>query len=357
MTVEKSHKDFQQLIHSDLSEQKAIPVKSLNVGSDHETTTFKIVDDSSIQVPGFLKKWMQILKYQSWLFVLMPIFLVLTKTLVDVKFEDLNTFALAAVAALLTYIGLILRNDYIDYVTGADRVNAQNNKPVSQGWISALELKKLSWIFLVVGFAFSMPVYIVWPEEIWVVIAILVLAGASNIFKQNAYKFKMYFEFYLFLLMGPGLFAGLQVAAGGGIDTEVLALGVVWGWLVIFYLQIKNFENIISLAQMKVRNTITTLGFDQAKTFICVLWLSLVAVISIYRYFYAGTFWIFFCGALVIFWSLPALAKIQEMKTPMGSQLSAFSKMARRLILIFVFAWALEDSWYLLDHYHWLSIL
>lgn len=351
VTLEKKNPEFHIYLENRLPDFVSLPVHSLNVGLESEKVTFEMsprADFKPAELPGTVFKWALIFKVHLWLFVFFPIFLVFCKNYADYKSIDILSYILTSFAAFFVALGLLLKGDYADYVRGADRLDISTLKPLNQGWVSAFAVRIWSWIYLFLGVGFAIPVAATYNQMFRVISVVAFIVVITRLFKENNYKFKKYYEVFFFMLVGPALFSGLQVGMGYGIDTEILVLGAVWGLVGVFYLEIKNYENLFVLTQMHVDNTITSLGFDKGKKFLIYMWLSLVVALAIYRFYYTATFWFWFGFLVNIFFSFKLLNKINSITSPAGSDLKDFSRYGRRLIALFILIWFLENIFYII---------
>lgn len=350
ITLEKSDPQFKIYLEGRLADMVSLPVQSLNVGLASERVTFQLFPRDQFQSkdePSFLLKWFLIFKAHLWLFIFFPVFLVFSKNFSDFKSVDYSSFALTSLAAFFVALGLLLKSDYSDYYRGADRLDMSTLKPLTQGWVSAFAVKTWSWIYFVLGLLLALPVSFKYTQMFRVTVVVVFTALITRLFKDNNFKFKKYYEVFFFILVGPALFSGLQVGMGFGIDTEILVLGGVWGLLGVFYLEIKNFENLIILAQMNVQSSMTVLGFDRGKIFLMRLWIFIVLALAIYRFYYASFFWFWFGLLLNLFFSFKVLSKINSVTSPAGSELKDFSSHVRRWIGVFLLIWLIENLFYI----------
>lgn len=340
------------------SHHVALPLQSLNVGTQDETVTFEIKDQKDIQRPNYFSYWIQLIKLKSYILILVPLFFVIVKNYVDDRFFDPFSLALAAISTLILFAGMNIRTDVNDHFSGYDRVvPSEVPRPLSLGWITAHEASFLSTVLLVFGTLFSIPVLILQKEALRVAIVILVLYLLGQFFRKNSFKNQRFGEFVLFILIGPGLCSGYQTALGSGIDTEILAFGVMWGFAVLFLLHLNNFSHLLSASKAKIHNTMTKIGFDRAKNFL-IIWLSVLNVSWVlYHYFYTSVFWSWFASITFVFWSIPTAIKITEIASPVGSDLFAARKRGYRNFLLLVLLLYLEYLSYLAQKIGWSQLL
>ncbi len=356
-TFKKTDAEFMKYLMGTFSTSEiALPVKTLNVGTVDETVTFEIVMAADIQRPQFLVLWAHLIKLRSYLLIIVPLFFIAIKNYLDDRFFDPISFLVASVSMLFLYAGLNLRSDLNDHISGYDRViQPELPKPLLKGWITATEVSLISWIFIFLAAGISVPVYLLQKEELRVVGVVLVLFLLGQFFKKNSFKNQRLGEVILFLLIGPGLCSGYQVALGAGIDTEVLIFGVLWGTAVLFLVHLNNFSNLLSSSQAGIQNTMNKMGFDASKKFL-IFWLVILnSVWILYHYFYASTFWTWLSALTLIFWSIPTAIHFSELSSPVGSDLVAAKKIGNKNFLLMVVLLFLELCWYIGSKLNWLT--
>jgi 1,4-dihydroxy-2-naphthoate octaprenyltransferase len=331
-----------------------LPVKTLNLGEPNETVTFQVFTEYEIKKPKFLNFFSALIKLHTYILILMPLLYVLVKNFVDNRFRDPFSISFSALAMLFLYAGLNIRNDILDHIYGFDRVNIlKSNKPIALGWITAIKASRLSWAFVLAAAVISIPAFYFQAELIRVFAVVFVLFFLGQFVKRNAYKYNRFGEIILFLLAGPGLASGYQVSLGAGVDTEILAFGVLWGFAILFLIHINNFSHILTSSQAGISNTITRMGFDKAQNFLVIWWSIFCLLWLVFHYLYASLIWTIFGTLLLVLWSLPLFVKIYKIKSPLGSDLDHIRKEAYKTFLMMVFILFAESFWYLGDKINW----
>lgn len=324
---------------------------TMNLESADETITFEVVDKKSIQHPSKLSLFFTLIKFQNLHLILLPLFYVLIKNFVDNRFRDPYTCGIASIAMLFLFAAFNVRNDINDHISGYDRVNiipqGGYGKPIKLGWITASKASILSWGLTLVAMILSFPVMIRQNEEARVILVSVILIIAARLLSKNSYKNQHWGEIIFFILAGPGVVSGYQVALGAGVDTEGLAFGILWAWAIQFIVHLNNFSHILTSSQAGIKNTMTNAGFDKAKKILSIWWVAFIGLWILYHYFYASIFWSVFTTAILIFWSIPTLIKIHEIQSPIGSDLIALKKVGYKNFLLMCFLIVVEFFWYL----------
>lgn len=355
VTCKKDSDEFKKYIWGTFSEnERALPIKSLNVGTVSETVTFEIKSLAEVQAPSLWKIYLRLIKWNYFFLIFVPLYYVFVKNYVYQRLFDLNSFYLSIVASLFLFAGLNIRNDINDHLSGFDWIiKSKNKKPVLSGWVTAQKAQFFSWVLIVLAIGFAIPVCLRQHEALRVSVVTLILFLAGNFLNKNNYKFTPISEFILFVMLGPGLCSGYQVALGSGVDTEILIFGTAWGVAVLFLLYIVQFEHLFETSQAKIQNTLTKIGFDKSKIFFKFWWSFFVFLWVVYHYFYSSQYWLWISTIVLIFWSLPTFIQIANVHSPIGSNLSRVRKAGFRMFALMVMILVLEQSWYLYSHWDW----
>lgn len=322
--------------------------------SEDEVTTFEVVSTQSLSKPALPLLLLRLLKLQTIYVILIPWLYVFLKNFVDARIKDVQSFIFATLGSVFVYFAFSIKNDINDYLSGHDFINQEENKPLLKGWVKVHDIQFVSWICLLVATLFATPVVRSQPEEGRVILVLVVLMLLGRLLSRNSYKNKRWGEIIFFIIIGPGVASGYQVALGGGIDTEVLAFGLMWAWAIQFLVHLNNFKNLLTSAQAQIKNTMTSYGFDRAKKILIIWWSLFVVLWSAYHYFYSSVFWMWFSIVNLVFWSIPTLIKTSEVQSPVGSELVKIQKVGYKNFLLMVLLLVSEFVWYSVTKMNWI---
>lgn len=327
---------------------RALPIQSMNLNSAQESVTFKIVQNNEVNRPAGFFVWTQAIKLKSFVLLYFPIFIVLVKVLEYNALRDplLLIFSLMGVSFL--YAGVNLRNEYTDHLTGLDRIHQDSGSRVIQlGWLTGRQVKVASNVLISSAILLGAPILLAYPN-IGFVILLAVIFGVWAQFRERAtFKSKVGGELLVLLLLGPLLTVGFEISISGKFSFETLFFGFLWGWLILFLIHLKNFENILVDTQFGFKNTIVWLGFDRAKLFIHYWWIIALILFGTYHFKYSGFFWFWFYSLIVIFISMPFSMKLKRLSSSVGSGLSRIRLRGYYLVWIMIGLWLFENFWYM----------
>lgn len=350
-TLSKKSPEFISYLTGTFSKTlRALPVQSLNVNSSAETVTFKIVPIDSIERPSTVVFIAQMFKVRSFLLVLVPLFLVLTKNIDDKTLSSVWYTIAASIGVLCAFTAVNLRNDYMDHISGVDRIlERSGSRAIQNGWVSAEKVKHLSTFFLVIAMLLSVPIVFVFPSVSWIIVISLAIGLWAQFMKSQSFKYRVGGEIALFLMFGPLLTVGYQLAMGISFDEESFWLGCVWGWLVMFIIHLRNFENILPSAQAGFTNTVNWLGFDRSRRLLAAWWIIFMILNFAYHMVYAGSYWAIYLTIVLALFSFSFIARLKSISSPIGSELRVVFKRGFSLFLITISLWVFECIWYILD--------
>ena len=184
ITLSKSDPRFTSYIEGTFSkDHRALPLQSLNVNTASEQVTFQILPKEKIQPPFLALHWLQVLKVKNLLMVAFPIFLVFIQNWSASTLADPIRGGLSALGALFLMTAVNLRNDYFDQLSGLDRLHPQSGShAIQKGWVTAAQVRRWSFLYLVLGVSFGLPAVIRYPQILILLggIAILGIFGITS---------------------------------------------------------------------------------------------------------------------------------------------------------------------------------
>lgn len=348
ITLSKGDAEFNAYLMGTFSKtHRALPISTLNANSARETVTFEIKPLAEIRRPSYFFLLLYLLKVRAFILILFPLFLLLVKNTADKTIKDPIVVLISTLGILSAYFAVNLRNDYTDHIKGLDRINPQaGSRVIQNGWMTASQIRHWAHVFVLFATMFAGMVIFAFPEVIGVVMLTFMVSIWAQFLKKGSFKYHKGGEFFVFLLLGPLLSTGYQISISGFWDIESLYLGIIWGWLVVFLQHIKNFEYIMINAQAKFHNTVTWLGFDRSKTLLKIWWTLFVVQFLAYHYRYAGIFWTWFLGAVLVFCSMPFFIGLNHLHSSVGSDLIRVRRVGYGLVLLSLFLWTAENIWY-----------
>jgi 1,4-dihydroxy-2-naphthoate octaprenyltransferase len=347
LTLSKSDPRFPKYIEGTFSkDHRALPLKSLNVNTSSEQVTFQILPKEKIQPPFLGLHWLQVLKIHNLLMVAFPIFLIFAKNWQNQTLRDPLSGSLGALGALFLMMAVNLRNDYLDHLSGLDRLHPRSGShAIQKGWVTASQVRRWSFLYLVLGVLCGLPALILYPKILVIVgaFALLGIFGMTS-FKMGL-KYRRWSEWAVFLLLGPFLTIGMQFAMGAYFDWQSLFIGCLVGWLSVFYLHLKNFEQLMINDQAQFENTVTWLGFEKSKLWLIACWLILISGLLTEHWLRASFAWFGVMTLVSLSLSFPVIFSFWNLTSPLGSQMKKAVGWGQYSILILASLWSFELLW------------
>lgn len=350
ITISKTDEKFEKYLLGTFSKShRALPVQSLNISTEAESVTFKVVPLSDIKQPTRTQWWSQILKTRNWLLVILPISMILFKIEMDQVSFDPILVLINTIGALLLLSALNLRNDFQDHYWGLDRVHPDVHAgPIQKGWMTADQVRKLSRLFLILGGMFGLPSLILFPDLLFFILFLSLLLVLATGLHQLGMKYRWGTEISAFLLPGPLLTVGFQISIGAGFDLESVWIGTLTGGLALFTLYLRHFEWMMPNAQVSFQNTMTRIGFEKGKRFLLALWFGWSLVFCIFRWVYGMSYWVWLWIAVLVFVGYRIFHELKIIQSPTGSSLHESLVKIRKMVWLVVAVWLLEHLSYLL---------
>lgn len=350
ITLDRNSSDFETYLRGTFSKnQRALPVKSLNINSAQETVTFQVVPVSEIQRPFFIWVWLKALHIRSYVMVLFPMFLVATQNVDDHTVLDPWTFLAATLGVLFLFSAFNLRNDFLDHMKGFDRIDSMTSShPIQKGWVTAESVRKLANWFLLAAVLCAFPVIIAFPLALLFVLITSMVSYFTLYRRKSSFKELAGSELGILLLVGPLLMSGYEIAMAGTVSTGTLWLGMLWGWMSLLTLHLQNLELILAHSQAGISTLMTRFGFDRGKKIIFAWWFIATAGFIGYHFFYEGFFWTWFYSSLLVVLSVNFSYKLLYLGSPMGSEMQTVRRQGGYLLYFVVSIWIFERIWSLL---------
>jgi 1,4-dihydroxy-2-naphthoate octaprenyltransferase len=349
LTLANGDPDFQSYLDGSFSKTKrALPIESLNVKTHSEQVTFQILDVKDIRRPFWAIHWLQILKARNLLLVVFPIFLVYVHSQVRWSLFDPLTFAGSALGALFLMVAANLRNDYQDHLSGLDRIHAfGGSRAIQKGWVTARQMRNWAFVYLALGVCVSARTLVLYPQTD-------IIAGAAVLFAifgmstfSSGLKHRLWSEWMIFLMLGPLLTVGMQISSGAEINGEAVLLGGMTGWLAVFFLHLKNFEQLMIIDKAQFANTIWWLGFERAKLYLAFWGTAMVAGTLVYQSIFYGLIWFLVFAGLLLVLLIPYVRQLLSLQSPVGSGIKKATWLGRSMSLLVIGLFVAQSLWIL----------
>ena len=345
ITLRKSDPRFREyLMGTFAGDQRALPVSSLNVRSDSEAVTFRIVPLANVPRPAWPWVGVKILRPRAFIQVLVPLFLILANLPAGGSTPSRIIFTTFSV--LLLHAAILLRNDVDDHISGVDRLRPdRGSRAIQNGWVTAARLKQTSFGLLATGFFFCLP--LLWMEPVLTVFLALTfcLGGFAFFWRERSYRELFGGSLLVCFMGGPLLSTGAEIALSGQADARGLMIGLVWGTLLLFPLQLRNFEHLLVQKRTGRMTWVGRLGFDRSTRWLQFLWFAGYSGFVAYHFSYGAALAAWFLIGLIGAISLPTTWRLRGLNSPAGSAVAVARRRGEFLFYLVVLVWVLEVSW------------
>jgi 1,4-dihydroxy-2-naphthoate octaprenyltransferase len=347
VTLNQQNPDFAKYLWGTFSKDKrALPLRSLNVRTDQETVTFRVVPVKELKNPSWPVVWLKALRPRAFLQVLVPMALILIRAMGSEMGIDPDLPWLTTLGVVFLFAAVLLRTDVQDHLSGVDRVRSdRGSRAIQNGWLTADTLNTASAIFLLLSILVSAPVLFVIPEIIVILIFTALLGIVAFFRRSGTYKDLPGGTWLLFFLGGPLLAVGFEMAVTGGITNWGLALGLLWGWLSLFPSHLRDLKNLIAEGQAGRGSLVGRAGFDNALVWIQAWWVLGVAGFVGFHFYFGAPFWFWILCFCVVAASMRFSLRLKKLKSPAGSEVARLRHHGETLLWLLVLLWAMGSFW------------
>ena len=258
ITLSKNDPEFDSYLRGTFSAtHRALPVETYHPETARERVTFRVVPLQNVQTPAWWKIYFWSSRPELLPLTLGPAVAAWLNGHARLQEWALwpSWFALAGIFFL--HMSVFLFNDVQDHVRGFDRLNRRRGSQVIQnGWVAAIEMQRWAIVNLLLAVLFGVPAYLNAPVELTAVCALttlsLVILAGNRLARWGAS------DLALGLVFGPLLTSGVALASFGQSNSADIILGLAFGGLSVWVLQMRQLEN---LFRSKPEGFRTALGY------------------------------------------------------------------------------------------------
>lgn len=346
VTLDKTDERYQSYLRGYFSkESRALPVRNFNTGTEKEEVTFRIVPVEKLERPPWIVVWWRTLRLYNVAFVLFP--LLLASSLADsagVGYSG-ELVLLLALSVGCFQVGGNLFNDFYDHITGVDRLHPQaGSRSIQKGWLAAIDVFRAAVFFLSLGAALGVLVLLPNPPLLLLFAVFGTLAFFAFYGGAKSLRYRGGSEWLVLLLLGPFLVEAFYFALTQSFSRPALVLGFCFGWWMLFYAHVKNFEHILALSQAGVRNWVTRLGFEKTKRLL-MFWIFGFFLLFSLAYYKQNQFFVLgltMAGGIPL--AAPVFRELKELDSCVGSGLRKLRTKALTLFWMVLLSWGLSMS-------------
>lgn len=325
VTLTRADADFLPYLSGTFSStESAVPVDSLDVATQNERVTFHIGPVKELSLVQSLLLWAKLFRWEILPISLVPPGVVLLMP--GFQHPSFWQMALALFSVMALHSGIFSLNDYVDHMTGVDRVGENSGSRVIQdGNIKAFHALRFSLGALFLSLCLSLPLILLNPTLLVFGLLAAIFGAFGYIYARSGYRRLILGGLSVFIVFGPLLVFGMATMAKPDFSwmnqtADLIWLSLVFGFCATMYSQSKQLASQLVDHQVGIRTLAVRLGFDGAK-----YWLLFLAHVTIGMSLYVWTR----MGLVEIQWLLPAYATfvgvrfikfIWSIQSPVGSR-------------------------------------
>lgn len=307
LSVSEGSSELQQILLSGMVTEGESRYHALPTALRGRSVEFRLVPESSLERPSALKVWFTAMRPISLTATLTPC---VGTVLLGLALGWTITpwiAILALAGALCLQMSVNLLNDVEDYLRMIDMPGSLGGAGVIQkGWISARQAKSASYLLLGVGALFGVPAFLRDPVTLlWIgLVAVIGTFGYSG--KPFGLKYRALGDLAVFVMCGPGLTAGMSIAAFGSSSPLVIGLGFYFGLAACGILHVNNFQD-IELDRSRGATTLAAVAGAKGSKVLLVAFYAGAYAAWAWAWSRSGLHWAALVGALV---SVPLVLKL-----------------------------------------------
>lgn len=308
----------------------ALPVRSLNVGTQSEEVTFSIVPEESVDRPSSLAVARALVRPSTLIFSAGPMVVVLAEIISKGFSPDRVITVFTLVGVLAFHAAVNLFNDYGDHMKGQDRVRPHGgSRAIQKGWIRAVRVRQMAWGLT--GFAALCGVPAIVSSPVVIIAGMAFLVALEFAFQRIRLKARGLAEIVAFALTGPLLTVAFAWAVTGRLAWNDATLGCIFGSIALMYFHLVNFENIMPDSQAGARTWATRAGFDASKTFFFFTAGLTLATTLVHVAIFEREIRLSLVLLVQVMALLPVTSRVRSLKSPLSSELAGLRWSAVRL--------------------------
>lgn len=279
ITLTRDDPEFDSYLLGTFSrELRALPVETFHPQTARERVTFRLVAREKVAAPAWWKIYFWSSRPELLGLTMGPAIAAwLTQVERVAEWTQWPSwFALLGVFFLHT--AAFLMNDVQDHVRGLDRLNRRRGSQVIQkGWVSAAAMKRWAYLNFSLAVLFGVPAFLNAPLALSVVCGLALLCMLALWFKVGT-RWGIS-DLALGMLFGPLLTTGIALASFGVFNWRDVVLGLAFGSLTAWVLQVRQFEYLFRAKAEGFRTILGFWAFDKARA-ICLIEGALLLVVQ-----------------------------------------------------------------------------
>lgn len=332
-TLERSNPKFKNYLLGNFSKELvAIPVQSFQINQPDEKITFQILPTAQIRRPSVIKILFQLIRMELLTLTVIPA-LTVACSLYNTGYSFWNLSS-ALFALVFLHASIFCRNDFIDHMSGIDRLHEKGGSQVIQkGWLSAIAVQRLHYLFLTLALIFALPIFIFQTKVILLSIAVAVfgIIGYSHLRWGNWHW--VFGDLAVFLCLGPFLTLGMAWALTLNPILLNIVQGFFLGTLALIYVISKQCISMVIDQEAQMTTLPIRIGFDRTKNVLQSLLFASTVMLALFTFYFMAQspsipFLIFeilgLCSVIVLIGNIYTV--VRNINSPLASKLYTIPK-------------------------------
>lgn len=345
-TVRRSDPEFQTLLDGTFSDtHRAIPLRTINQHLTFELATFELTPISKIKKPNLFAFTFELLKPQHFLIVLIPLiytFLSLSRGEIGAAVTEsvgVTDFFLHKEKMILLFISLLnltlfinLRRTLIEHKNLSHLYSSATTSSILQkGWLKAITVQKLSWIFLASAIVAAVPLIAEQPAALAPIVLLTVVLFTGMSLQKEGKIYLITSAINHFILAGPLVVLGTCIVFHSKPTTAQWAFAVSWGLWILLWRQLRSFRELMPYTLSGSSRFVAQMGFDKTLSLLQKLVITIPMIsMSLLAFMPLNWIWMLTNASLHSYFIIKEMECLNKTQSSLSSHLEELASIAQK---------------------------
>lgn len=336
ITLPKSDPDFSSYIDGIGADGlRAVPVESFAVNSQRERVTFALYARDATS-RDLIHGLFTVARLELLSLTFGPLLLGIAACYTRASGFSVWMMGCMVLAMACIHVAAFARNDVADHQNGVDRLQRRRgSQAIQRGWISVVQVRRLSQVALVVGALAALPISWQAPVQLLLLIG-FGLVAVLGFSLTRGFKAQGFGDLVVGLCMGPLVTYGVGEVLAPGHALWMISVGLPLGLAAVVVFQMRQFESILTERQVESGTLVARLGFDRTKRLLHRELMALPMLVLISLYPWVNSIVLVSVVTLVTLGQWPLSKRVTSAVSPLASQLVGIGRLATWFHLCFV---------------------
>lgn len=240
----------------------AVPVESMRVQTSEETVTFQLHQHLAPSNKQLFFSLARLFRLSLLSFTLGPVVLAFA----SLGAGGFTVLPWVVLSLLSLHAAAFARNDFVDHMSGIDRINEKGGSRVIQsGNLSAQWVQKISFGMLLLSILTALPIIYYRPSVILVAAVVALLGLLVHVQLRWGSRVWLFGDTAAWLCMGPLLVFGASVVIGQSLNQKIILMSSALGFMAVGYFEARHMMSMMVDQAAGIKTMPIYWGIDRAK--------------------------------------------------------------------------------------------